>query len=120
MILGPAEGRDIADSAWLIRMPLPWALARIAARSGRRMGEGNRRGDPSHQTTTGVDGIRFPDAFGPIVVASIVAGAVTLAILRSGAGQVGSAVRGTVQCALRILARLAIVVVQSSAARKEP
>jgi hypothetical protein len=44
-------------------------------------GEGDRRRDPSYQTTTGVDGIRFPDAFGPILVALIVAGAVTLAIL---------------------------------------
>jgi hypothetical protein len=50
------------------------------------MGEGDRRGDPSYQTTTGVDGIRFPDAFGSILVALIVAGAVTLAILRSRRG----------------------------------
>ena len=41
---------------------------------------------PSYQTNTGVDGIRFPDAFGPILVALIVAGAVTLAILRSRRG----------------------------------
>jgi hypothetical protein len=40
---------------------------------------------PLYQTTAGVDGIRFPDAFGPILVALIVAGAVTLAILRSRA-----------------------------------
>jgi hypothetical protein len=40
------------------------------------MGEGDRRGDPSYQATTRVDGIRFPDAFGPILGALIVAGAV--------------------------------------------
>jgi hypothetical protein len=50
------------------------------------MGEGDRRGDPSYQTATGVDGIRFPDSFGPILVVLIVAGAVTLAILRSRRG----------------------------------
>jgi hypothetical protein len=50
------------------------------------MGEGDRRVDPSYQTTTGVDGIRFADAFDPILVALIVASAVTLAILRSRRG----------------------------------
>jgi hypothetical protein len=48
--------------------------------------DGDARARERSLWRTSVDGIRFPDAFGPILVTLIVAGAVTLAVLRSRRG----------------------------------